>query len=80
MTKALAPAKYFQHPSYALDHNLVNRSVEAAAGFKFSIFAHYMNAQGQGQIAKALNKPTMFTPLALLDDEVARFQIDKALP
>ena len=78
--KALAPTKYFQHPTYALDRNLVNKSVIAAVpAVNFGPFGSYDNAQGQAIIQKAMGK-TFFTPLAVLDDEVARFQLDKNLP
>jgi hypothetical protein len=79
MSHALAPKKYFQHPSYALSPRLVNQDITAAAGFKFTVYASYDNAQGQHQIQVALGK-TFFTYMALLDPEIARFQIDANLP
>ena len=49
------------------------------SGYRGSPLGSYDNALGQFLIQKAMGK-TFFTPLAVLDDEVARFQLDKNLP
>jgi hypothetical protein len=80
MSKTLPTTKYFMHPSYTYSPTLVNKDVIAATGVNFGPFGSYDNALGQSLIAKALGKPTMFTPLAVLDPDVARYQLDKNLP
>jgi hypothetical protein len=45
----------------------------------FGPFGGYDNRLGQTLIEKALGK-TFFTPLALLDPDVARYLLDKNLP
>jgi len=81
MPKELAPTKYFLHPSYVSSPKLVNDAVRAAVpAVNFGPFGSYDNALGPAIIAKALNKTTMLTPMAVLDPEVARYQLDKNLP
>jgi hypothetical protein len=79
MSKALAPSKYFLHPSYALSPTLVNNAIIAAAGVNFGPFGSYDNALGRSLIETKLGKK-FFTTEAALDPEVARFQLDKNLP
>jgi hypothetical protein len=79
MSKALATTKYFRHPIYALTPQLVNKDVTAAIGVNFGLHGSYDNALGRFLIERQLGK-RVFTLLADLDPEVARFQIDKNLP
>jgi hypothetical protein len=84
MSQALAPKKYFLHPRYALDPRLVDRDITAAIGVHLGIYssnayASYENALGRYLIEKQLGKK-IFTLVADLDPEVARFQLDKNLP
>jgi hypothetical protein len=84
MSKALATTKYFLHPRYALDPRLVDRDITAAIGVQLGIYrsgayASYENALGRALIEKQLGKH-IFTLVADLDPEVARYQLDRNLP
>jgi len=80
MSKTLPTTKYFLHPSYELSPKLVNDAVRAAVpAVNFGPFGGYDNRLGQTLIEKALGK-TFFTPLAVLDPDVARYLLDKNLP
>ena len=74
-----ATTKYFKNPQYEYNPAMVNKDVAAAAGMTFTVFASYDNAQGKGQIEKALGKK-VFTLAADADPEIARYQLDKGLP
>jgi hypothetical protein len=84
MSKALATTKYFRTPLHALDPRLVDHDITAAIGVHLGIYASgayasYENALGRALIERQLGK-RIFTLVADLDPEVARFQLDKNLP
>ena len=79
MSKALATTKYFTHPSYTYSPKLVNDSIIMAIGVNFGPYGSYDNALGRYLIETKLGKK-FFTPLAALDPEIARYQMDQNLP
>jgi len=80
MSKALPTTKYFLHPSYVSSPKLVNDTVLAALPtLNFGPFGSYDNALGRALIEAKLGKK-FFTPLADLDQDVVRYQLDKNLP
>jgi hypothetical protein len=76
---ALKPSKYFQHPQYEYSTTMVNKDITTAIGVVFPPYGAYDTALGRSLIETKLGKK-IFTPLAALDPQVARYQIDKNLP
>lgn len=75
----LPTTKYFLHPQYVYTPSMVNRDIVTAIGVNFGPYGSYDNALGRSLIQAKMGK-VFFTPLAALDPEVARYQLDKNLP
>jgi hypothetical protein len=79
MSKALPTTKYFKHIQYDYAPYLVNRDIITAIGVNFGPFGSYDNALGRYLIETKLGKK-VFTYMASLDPDIARYQLDQNLP